>query len=116
MYIPQFKVVVIDGEKHLVLNALNGKNNGPDYDCGVISAEDWFNLRIEIKYGDGTQDPNTGTRMSVYIDDVQIYSGSDFWGVGNGKEKPDISSVYQVLIIPIDGATGTIYFDNTVFK
>ena len=116
MYIPQFKVVNDGTGNHLVLNVLNGAGNELDYDCGALTEDGWFHLRIEIRNGDGTQDPVKGTRMTVYVNEVEIYSGSEFFGIGNGQEKPSIDEVYQLLVIPLDGITGTIYFDNTVLK
>ena len=112
MYIITFNV---GSDKHLYMN-LESASDSSKKDLGLLPEDGWFNLRIDMQNGDGTNNPFTGNRISVYIDGSEVYSGNGFYGSASGQEKPNLGSVYQVMFLPVTGSTGTIYFDNTVLK
>ena len=111
MYILTFKV---ETNKHLYLTL---EDSGiPTMDLGPLPEDGWFNIALDMSNGDGTNHPTKGNKIDLYIDDTLVYSGNGFYGSGSGQEKPNIGAVYQVMVLPVSGATGTIYFDNTVLK
>lgn len=86
-----------------------GLNGTPKVDCGAIPEDGWFNIRIEAKAGDKSTDPDTGAKFTLYINDTEAFTG-------NTVKSQEIGSIYQVMVAPTDGGTGTMYLDNTVLK
>lgn len=79
-------------------------------DLGTVVPEDgWFNVRVEAEAGDRSTDPNTGAKFALYINNVAVYTDNTVYHTNTG-------SIYQVLIQPTSGGTGTMYLDNTVLK
>ncbi len=105
------------GGTHLFLMDLNvsgghlwgGLTGTTKVDCGAVPEDGWFNVRVVAKAGDKSTDPDTGAKFTLYINDVEAFTAHTV----NTK---DIGSIYQVLVQPTTGGTGTMYLDNTVLK
>lgn len=110
MYILQFNI----NGGHIWAGLYDGATS-EKVDCGAIPEDGWFNIRTEVKAGDGTKDPNTGTKFTLYINDVEIFTSNTFNGSRNSDKIP-LNEVYQVMLIPLTNVRGTIYLDNTIIK
>ncbi len=107
------------GKKHLWVNMSNGKISTERIDCGEIADDGWMNLKFKVKGGDGTANENTGAKLVLYVNGVEVlvtqhYMDIQVSGGSQGSDGiADTKSVYQAMIIPATMFTGTIYVDNT---
>jgi len=110
MYILQIN---IDGGH--IWAGLHDGSTSKKVDCGAIPEDGWFNIRTEVKAGDGTATPGVGTSFTLYINGVEIFTSSTFSG-SISSDKAAIGEVYKIQLIPLTNSRGTIYLDNTVIK
>lgn len=110
MYILQIEI--IGGH---IWAGLHDGNSSTKVDCGAIPEDGWFNIRTEVKAGNRTQSPGTGTSFALYINGEEIFTSSVFHGCAT-SDKTSLGAVYQIQLIPPSSALGTIYLDNTVIK
>ena len=91
---------------HLYANMFNGTSSLTKYDCGAITKDDWVNIKTVVSVGDGTSNAETGAKLTLYVNDVEIFTSSDV-------KDSSIGSIFQAMIIPNTSVRGTMYIDNT---
>ncbi len=112
MFYVQFRVT----NGRLLVNLYDGVKQLTKYDCGAISKDEWINIRAEVDAGDRTTNEETGARIVIYVNDIEVYNGNEFVGSSKENAKTETGSVYQVMFLPLKDVTGTIYLDNTSLK